>query len=659
MGIKSRIASLVVDLTANSASYNNELKKSKKNTHAWANDVKKYAKIGAAAIAAAGIGAAYGLSKLTSEAMKNADALAKHADKLGITTEALGGLRHQAELNGVAQRALDVGLQRMVRRVSEAAQGTGVAASALAELNINAQELNALSPDQQFAKIADAMADVNTQSDKVRLGFKLFDSEGVGLINAMREGAEGIAAARLEADQLGVTISRIDAAKIEAANDAAYRSDQVWKGLGNTLAVNVSPFITAMETDFVESAKASNGFRDTVSSGMRVIAKSVGYAGNVIRGLQVVFKATQVVAAVFITKTIEHLASLTTGLTEFINKIPGIELELDTNSGIAGYATSARLNLEELKTELHDLAIKKMPSQAVDEWFDRVQAKAQEAAEQVAAVAASSQAPSLDDTQNGFTESDVDKVQSELDQGTDSHVTAYERRQSILDGALNSKQISESRFQQISKNNWTRYQGDIAKVEAARQKAQIATGKQFFGDLATLTDSGNKTLASIGRAAAKINIAISTIDAAQSAYTNAMSWGGPIAAAAAASAAVIAGMMRLKAVDSAGSGGGVSSGGASSGGLSGSTTFDQALPSQSLPNEALSFSSVPVNEENSQTNKTPTVILNEDASKAGQVETSKGLTEEDVISIYVSNINQGGEIAETNEQRYALERVGT
>ena len=118
--------------------------------------------------------------------------------------------------------------------------------------------------------------------------------------------------------------------------------------------------------------------------------------------------------------------------------------------------------------------------------------------------------------------------------------------------------------------------------------------------------------------------------------------------------------MRLKAVDSAGSGGGgASSGGASSGGLSGSTTFDQALPSQSLPNEALSFSSVPVNEENSQTNKTPTVILNEDASKAGQVEMTKSLTGDDVISICVANLNQGGELAETQEQRYGMERVGT
>jgi len=54
----------------------------------------------------------------------------------------------------------------------------------------------------------------------------------------------------------------------------------------------------------------------------------------------------------------------------------------------------------------------------------------------------------------------------------------------------------------------------------------------------------------------------------------------------------------------------------------------------------------------------PIINLFEDASKAGQVNQSGGMNAEDVISIYVSNIKQGGEASQVNEQSYGLERVG-
>ncbi|WP_445363916.1 hypothetical protein ACJJIQ_05155 [Microbulbifer sp. ANSA003] len=53
-----------------------------------------------------------------------------------------------------------------------------------------------------------------------------------------------------------------------------------------------------------------------------------------------------------------------------------------------------------------------------------------------------------------------------------------------------------------------------------------------------------------------------------------------------------------------------------------------------------------------------TVNLIEDASKAGQVERLQGLTEEDVINIYVANVREGGAAANINESTYNLSRNG-
>jgi len=636
MGLKAKIASLVVDLSANSASFNSEMAKSKQTAGSWSTDVKKYAKVAAAALAASGIAAAAGLVKLTNASMTNIDALAKHADKIGIMTHKLAGLRHQSELNGVANSALDIGLQRMVRRISEAAEGTGVASTALAELGLNAEHLNNLSPDEQFSAIADSMEDVASQSDKVRLGFKLFDSGGVGLINVMRGGSDAMAQAQKEAEALGIAISRIDADKIEAANDAVYRADQVWTGLGNTLAIAVSPFITAMKTDFHESAIANNGFRDQVATGMKVVSKAVGFAANTVRGMQLVWKGTQVVVAIFIAETLTHLNSLTSALVEFANLIPGIDFEVDPNSGIAGLAKAAHSQVVRLKGEMHSMAMQELPSDKVDEYFERINAEAQVAAEAAAAKVA-------------------------LHKETEEKITG------------NAEAEAKER----------------AKQEKAVQKQALAAFSQTSGQfLSLIEDSGQKQSLAykaifLAQQAAQIVMTIANAEAAASATVAhdapmmgvaSLTTGNIIRASGYASAGIIAG----QAIS------GIAHGGideipeestwllqkgervlspnqnievqkAAEKINATSTTY-----SQSLPNTAPNYSSVSTRKAANDERAAPTVtlIVNEDASKAGQYDQSTGMNAEDVINVYVANVKQGGEASQVNEQTYGLERVG-
>jgi hypothetical protein len=55
------------------------------------------------------------------------DQIGKTADKLGLTTEALTGLQYAAGRMGTETRTLNMALQRMTRRIAEAAKGTGEA----------------------------------------------------------------------------------------------------------------------------------------------------------------------------------------------------------------------------------------------------------------------------------------------------------------------------------------------------------------------------------------------------------------------------------------------------------------------------------------------------------------------------------------------------
>jgi len=189
-------------------------------------------------------------------ATRSIDQLAKTSDKLGISTEKLQLLRHAADLTGVATQQLDTGLQRMTRRVAEAAQGTGEAVNALRELRLDAQELVRLSPDQIFQRIGEAMGDVSNQSDRVRLAMKLFDSEGVGLVNTLKLTREQLDGMQKDLDRFGVTVSREGAARIEAMNDQFTVLGGSFTGLANQIAVGLAPALQVLARDLTATNQA-------------------------------------------------------------------------------------------------------------------------------------------------------------------------------------------------------------------------------------------------------------------------------------------------------------------------------------------------------------------------------------------------------------------
>ena len=135
-----------------------------------------------------------------------ADKLDKLSIRLGMSTAALSEYQHVANMAGVSFETLTMGLQRMTRRIAEAAQGFGEAKGALKELNLDAATLNAMPIDQKFEAIAEALSGVGNDADQVRLAMKLFDSEGVALLQTMEGGADGIRRFREQAIALGLSL---------------------------------------------------------------------------------------------------------------------------------------------------------------------------------------------------------------------------------------------------------------------------------------------------------------------------------------------------------------------------------------------------------------------------------------------------------------------
>ncbi len=183
--------------------------------------------------------------KLSAQILKTGDQIHKLSIRLGISTEALSELRHVAELSGVKIEGLNTGLQRMIRRVSEAAHGTGEAKNAIKELGLEAAALAQMKPDKMFETIADAIFTMKDPADKVRIAFKLFDTEGVGFLQMMEKGAAGIRELRKETKTV---FTREDANRIAAVNDTMTRFKDSITAAAKEILLTLIPAIESLGT---------------------------------------------------------------------------------------------------------------------------------------------------------------------------------------------------------------------------------------------------------------------------------------------------------------------------------------------------------------------------------------------------------------------------
>ena len=333
--------------------------------------------------AIAGVVGVAGFGALIKQGLAAGDSLAKTADKIGVTTEALAGMRHAAELTGVSTETMDMALQRFTRRASEAAIGTGEAQGALKELGINAEELVKLPLDKQMEVVSDSMSGLSTQSDRVRIAMKLFDSEGVALVNTLGGGSEALREMIQEAEHLGLALSRTDTAQIEAANDAFTRAKGVLTGLSNQLAVSFAPILEFIADSFRQSALDSAEFGNTGQRVADALVSGFAKVQGAIHGIRMFALRLRIAFTELGQYIAGSLAPALQAVINIYNKIADFLGRPLIENPIQNFADDARASVITLKDEL--LAMQAIdPAANILEAYEAIKVKSRETAEAVA-----------------------------------------------------------------------------------------------------------------------------------------------------------------------------------------------------------------------------------------------------------------------------------
>ncbi|MBY7733500.1 hypothetical protein [Francisella philomiragia] len=237
------------------------------------------------AVTTAAIGATTAAFKLTSSTSEHAYEIDRISKKLGIATTEYQKLRYAANVTGTSFDKLDGSLEEMQIRLSDAILGDGQAVEALEQLGLSATELHNLSPEKSLGLIADGLAKIKNERQKIWLVDALFGGEGVDMIKMLEEGSEGLKRYGEEAEKAGYILGSksLNAAR---ENKIAYQKmneslHSVVYTLGNALMPAFTDTFNDVTKWLSENKETVRGWGETAKTVFSAIGSFAVAAGKV------------------------------------------------------------------------------------------------------------------------------------------------------------------------------------------------------------------------------------------------------------------------------------------------------------------------------------------------------------------------------------------
>lgn len=278
----ANIAALAVQLSANISEYQAAMKKAAGATQGFTDSftsgiasIAKWTSVIAGATAA--VGAFF--TKLGADKI---DQTAKLADRLGGTTEEVGALQYAADLAGSSAETMAGALDKLNKNLGDPSKET---LEALGMMGIKLEDIVAAGPQRRLEMIADGMSKLHNNAQRAAVATDLLGKQGMELMAVLEGGSAGIREMADEAQRAGVLFSRVDAAKVEIANDSIDRMKASFQGLFQRLAIEFAPFIASLAERMAGLGQIAQQLAPQIITAMRTVVGAVGGAIDAIAEL--------------------------------------------------------------------------------------------------------------------------------------------------------------------------------------------------------------------------------------------------------------------------------------------------------------------------------------------------------------------------------------
>ena len=336
-------------------------------------------------LAAAGA-AAFTLHKAISavaDSLQRLDRIGKFSDEVGITVNQMRGLQLGAELSGTKVETMEKGLQRLVRRLGEAKMGLGQGVTGLKQLGLEASELTRIPTFEALKKVSQAIKDQKTPAEQAAAAYSLFGRQGLEMLTFLKQGAAGMDEGVQKALELGGSMSRIDLAQVELANDAITELKFGLKSVFDQAAIHLAPIVMAIAKNLTAMGVNGKSASEFIVSGLEFVAKAIALGADTVDAFRIAWLFLKKIALEAIAIQIEALAAMAKALQEVINKIPGVT-KVSFGDDLTKQAATLRASAAATGVELNKALVGKSAGEKVSAFFEKVRADSRTAAEEMA-----------------------------------------------------------------------------------------------------------------------------------------------------------------------------------------------------------------------------------------------------------------------------------
>lgn len=220
-------------------------------------------------------GAAAAAYQLTKSVADIGGELEDTSYRLGIGVEALQEYRYAAKLSGIEAATFDAGVQKLGLNISAATNGNKAMAETFKDLGVTLKDSNGnlRSTESILNDTFAALAKVEDPARRNELAFKAFGRSGVGLVQMLMDGEEGLIAFREEARRTGHVMDAEAAAFGAQFGDNVDRLTTRLEGLRLFLGVQLLPIFNEVVVGLTDWVTANQALiRSTISEWVEKLA---------------------------------------------------------------------------------------------------------------------------------------------------------------------------------------------------------------------------------------------------------------------------------------------------------------------------------------------------------------------------------------------------
>ena len=502
------------------------------------------------------------------------------------------------------------------------------------KVGVTAESFKNLSGQESLGLFVSSLEKANLSSKEMTFFMEAMANNSTRLLPLFKENGKLLKEFSDEAKALGVGLSKIDLQRVEEANRQLSAVGEVIDIALQEAVVQLSPFVTALGQEFVNTANDAGGMNNIVSKAMSNITERVGGVLDAFHNISIILKGVELSVRGFNSSSAEAFAGFINEIADGIGELSNLILvpfqisaKLATMlPGMAGELGEAvNKSLDEISVKLKGLEGPQglidfanaqtealiiardefsalFDSDAPSDRLNKLAQKIIETAEKVKTIAPQV----IDDKTKGAEGAEGVEVDSGANELKRQHeeerlqiirdsmfeeeeilANAFTRRIEMLQEARDNEIISEDEFRAVSKSHEKKFMDDMVAIREEGAKSISALVKQQYGqDAAGVVDSFKQMVNTAGEGSKKmfkISKMLGMADAAISMYQGiaaGLKLGWPLSIPAVAFAAVNGAMAIANIRKQTYGGGGGGSGGAASAASAPAASQAPAAPQQ-------------------------------------------------------------------------------